>query len=165
MVDMIDRLEKLGRLVLWVVISVVLVIGFAVVPLQLVEHSKAEAELRDELREASEELEELSNPTIERLSLNTMAPYLSGLDYRDSTGMVTFTNVSPREGVVCAEGVATHEETGESTTSLPSCARVEPYATVRMEMAFAGSDLARVCPKRSGCGLSVDEVPDVKLEK
>ncbi|MFW6050160.1 MAG: hypothetical protein ACODAU_03230 [Myxococcota bacterium] len=156
----IDRFEKLGRLILWVVISGVLVVGFAVVPLQMVAHAAAESELREELEDAKERLEEARDPDSERLPLEGMGTYISGLDHRNATGMVWFTNVSPRSGVVCVEGTATNDESGESTTSLASCSQVEPYQTVEMKLMFAGGPLDRVCPKRSGCTFSISEVDD-----
>jgi hypothetical protein len=167
--QMIDRLEKVGRLILWLVISAVLVIGFAVVPLQLVRLSSAEASLREDLEQAraklDETLEEMEQPKSTRLPLASMGPYISGLNHRDAAGKVWFTNVSPRSGVVCLQGVATNDETGERSTSLSSCSQVDPYASVSMQVMFAGGDLQSVCPRGGGCTFSVAEVDDVQIEQ
>jgi hypothetical protein len=167
--EMIDRLEKVGRLILWLVISAVLVIGFAVVPLQLVRLSSAEASLRDDLEKArakfDETLAEMKRPKVERLPLKGMGAYITGLNHREAVGKVWFTNVSPRSGFVCLEGVATNDETGERSTSLPSCTQVEPYATVSIQTMFAGGDLQSVCPRGGGCSFSVAEVDDVQVEQ
>jgi hypothetical protein len=167
--QVIDRLEKVGRLVLWLVISAVLVIGFAVVPLQLVRLSSAEAELRDDLRAANaklaDALEEQREAQGIRLPLEGMGSYISGMNHREAVGKMWFTNVSPRSGVVCIKGIATNDETGESTTSIASCSQVAPYATVTMQTMFAGGALERVCPRGAGCSFSVSEVDDVQPDE
>ena len=161
---LIDKMEKAARLGLWVVISAVLVVGFAVVPLRLVEQAHAEAALREQLdaskAKLDEALDELTAPKSRRIPLRTMGTHLRALDFRSATGKVWFTNVSPRRGFVCVEGIATHEATGNQSSSLPACAAVEPYSSTQAQMMFASGDLSRVCPKISECSFSIAEAGD-----
>ncbi len=160
--ESIDRFEKLGRLVLWLVISGVLVIAFAVVPLKLVKRSQAEFELRERLSAAEENLVkalEPAKPSIEVLTLKSMGAMLRGLNHSDAIGRVWFTNVSPREGVLCAVGSAKNDTSGDAAESLAACTEVTPYSSGKIELTFAGSELSTTCPGGTGCTFSLADAP------
>jgi hypothetical protein len=160
----IDRLEKLGRLVLWLVIAMVLV----VIQVAYSNHRRAEAELRESLQEARAELVEMSKPKAKkptRLAIASMGTFMSGLNLSNSTGQLWFTNVSPRVGFVCVRGMATNPATQKTSRSLPACQEVGAYAsTVHMTVMFAGGELAEVCQK-SRCALRIEDEPATDAEK
>lgn len=160
-----DHLEKIARLTLWLVLSAVLIVGFAVVPLQYVRQRSVEAELQSALQEAktklAEAVAERNQPKDQRLALKSMGPMIHALNYRTARGMLWFTNVSPRGGIVCAAGTATNQETQQTTESLATCQEVQPYSSVEMEFMFAGGDLNRICPNGAGCSFSAQDVPDI----
>jgi len=62
---------------------------------------------------------------------------------------------------VCILGVAKNPATQRTTSSLPSCLDVAPYTTgIKMSLAFAGRELADVCPGNGaagGCTLTVTD--------
>ena len=157
----IDRLEKLGRLVLWLSLASVCVL----VPLGIAaQHSKEEALERAE-REATKQLAALKAeppPKPERLTLKSMGMYLGALRKDHAEGQVWFTNVSPRTGVLCIRGVAKNATTGASSESLAACQEVTPYASaVHVSLMFAGGDLTAAC--QSGpCQLSAVDVADAE---
>jgi hypothetical protein len=160
----IDRFEKLGRLVLWLVIAMVLV----VILVAYANQRQAEAELRESLQKARAELVEMSKPDAKkptRLAFASMGVFMSALNLSNATGQLWFTNVSPRVGFVCVRGVATNPTTQKTSQSLPACQEVGAYAsTVRMTVMFAGGELANVCQK-SQCDLRVEDVPATDAEK
>lgn len=162
----IDKTEKLGRFLLWIVISAVLIIGFAVAPLMYVKQSSKETELRKALDESASKLaaavKEQAEPPSQRISIESMGPLMTGLNYKTAQGLLWFTNVSPRSGIVCVKGRAHNSESKRTAGSLASCRKVDPYASIEMEVAFAGAELAHVCPNGGGCSFSVEDVPDVE---
>jgi len=151
----IDRLEKLGRFFLWLSIVAVL-IG---VPVSYASQHRAEAQLKEALVKAEAQLAEAIKPKApERLLLKSMGDALTGLNRRDATGEVWFTNASPRSGVVCISGIAMNPDTKASTMSLPACQEVHAYSSaVHMTVMFAGRSLEEVCGK-DRCDLHISEL-------
>lgn len=160
-----DHLEKIARLTLWLVLSAVLVVGFAVVPLQYVRQRSSEADLQAALGEAKTKLAkavaERDQPEDQRLALESLGPMIHALNYKTARGMLWFTNVSSRRGIVCAAGIAKNQETQQTTESLATCREVQPYSSAELEFMFAGGDLGRICPSGAGCAFSVQDVPDI----
>lgn len=158
---LVDRLEKVGRFVLWLSISSV----FVTVPLVYARQEEtvrraaaaaqaAEQKLADVVAKAAED----AKPA--RLELKTMGRVFRAL--AQSEGLVAFTNVSGRAGFVCVEGIATNRDTQDASVSLASCAKVEPYQShVQMKLMFARSELAQAC-KGDACDLTIRDVPDVE---
>jgi len=160
----IDRIEKLGRLVLWLALAAAVVI----VPIEYVNHkheeSKAEAELKEAVKKAeakADELEKAKAPS-PRITLASMGTVLSGISYSKATGSVLFTNVSSRTGVLCIVAVAQNPETKETSESIPACQEVGAYASaVHVSAEFASGELANTCP-RANCLLTFKEAPEAK---
>jgi hypothetical protein len=120
------------------------------------ELSKAEAQFAADLAK-----ERAPKPTA-ILPFASFGTALSMLSMTKAEGHTWFTNVSPRAGVVCLEGIAKNPTTQRSTTSLPSCAPVGPYASdVHVSFMFAGRDLEEICPK-AACDFSVKDAPEPK---
>jgi hypothetical protein len=155
----IDRSEKVGRLVLWLVLAAAVLL----VPVEYIKQRRVEAELREtvrkeEIQRARTEKERAERS--ERLSFDSFKPALRFLD--NATGRLWFSNVSNRTGVVCVAGVATNPNTKMSTESLPACKVVTAYASnIELAVMFAGGDLRVIC-KDVTCDLAFKEVPDVK---
>jgi hypothetical protein len=165
----IDRFEKLGRLIMWLAITLVLV-G---VPVALAKQRRGEAELRDgevELRETLQrtkaQLAEALRPTKPtRLMISSMGPIMYWLNPATATGAVTFTNVSARVGVVCITGLAKNPETQKTSESLPACHEVGAYASgIHFTVAFESGDLANVCGKTK-CKFEFRDVPQTAAEE
>jgi hypothetical protein len=152
----IDRFEKLGRLLLWLAISFILV----VLPLAVAKRHRGEQELRESLQKAEVKLADALTPKkAARLALVSMGSFLSSLNQSTATGHLWFTNVSPRAGVVCVQGVAGNRAIQMTSTSLPACQEVSAYASaVHMTVMFAGGDLADACGK-TACSLTFGEAP------
>jgi hypothetical protein len=154
----IDRLEKVGRLVLWLTLASAVVL----VPLGYINLRQAAEREREEATRRIGELERqaATPPKESRLLLASMGLSMRALDQDDSTGRVYFSNVSPRSGVVCVGGTATNPTTNKTTSSLPACKPAAAYATnVVIEVMFAGGDLNAVC-KGVSCAFSIKDVPD-----
>jgi hypothetical protein len=161
----IDRFEKLARLVLWLVLCGSLIVAFGVVPLQLVRQRTVESELRDQLKSAEAKILESAavklEPVIARLALSSMGPLMRGLNHSKASGALWFTNVSPRRGVVCAQGVVTNKQTGKLANSLAACKVIGPYdSNVELDFDFAGAELSEICPEAGGCSFEVVDVAD-----
>jgi hypothetical protein len=158
----IDRFEKLGRLVLWLSLSVLLV-GF---PVSYANQRRGEAELHEALKRAEAKLAEAAKPRpVERLRLSSMGNYMYGLNQATGVGHITFSNASPRSGVVCALGWAKNAASGKRVASLPVCQRMEAYASLAdLKIVFAGGDLDAVCGKAK-CELDVEDLPLNEGEK
>lgn len=163
---LIDQLEKLGRLLMWVVISGVLVVAFAVVPLRMVEQDDEANALRAAVRAAEKQLQDALDAKEEarpkRIPLKGMGTYLSALDESSARGHFWFSNVSPRKGSVCVKGVATNLS-GESTDSLPTCTMVGPYSTANIEMMFAGGWISKNC--EGGCSMEIKSADEFVAEE
>lgn len=159
----IDRAEKLGRMVLWLSMASV----FVLVPVGLARQhdasesrlaalhasqEKAEAQAREAAATAAAKL-----PA--RMQLSGFGAVLTMLTTSKAEGLVAFTNVSRRSGVVCVEGTATHRDTKRTASSLASCKEVGPYSSVTIELTFAGTQLKDVCGD-DACKLTVEDVPD-----
>jgi hypothetical protein len=165
---MIDRIEKIARLVLWLALSSAVVI----LPIAYISHkaeeTKAEvalAEVKDAVKKAeakAEELEKEKKNKSNRITLASMGTFLSWISYAKAEGNLVFTNVSARAGVICVVGMAQNVETNEKAESIPACQEVGPYAsTVHVPLAFAGGDITGTCPK-SNCKLTFREAPEAK---
>ena len=161
---MVDKLEKIGRLVLWFTLAsgcMLVVLGLAT---WQSETASASASLLAATKREKEQLEkELANPkppASHRLALQSTGRAMRALDVDDAKGMLWFTNVSPRSGVVCVTGVATNPTT-QTSESLPTCEAVTPYAEVHMKMMFAGGELRNVC-KGVQCDFRLRDEPDAQ---
>src|SRR4051812_27675381 len=132
----IDRLEKIGRLILWLCLA-----GCTVaVPVGLHIQTRQAADLAERTRldveRATAQAEKVKNAAPVRLTLESMGLVMRAAD-NSHTGFVWFTNVSPRSGVVCIQGTATNSRTKESAHSLPACQEVGPYASaMSMKLMF-----------------------------
>lgn len=159
---MIDRLEKLGRLVLWLTLaSAVVLVPIIYIRQRTEEAARAELAAQNEQRRALEAKEAEKSV---RLSLASMGDVIHRLSTATATGHIAFSNVSPRSGVVCIAGVATNPDTNAKTESLASCKRVGAYDTnVDMQVSFAGGDLSAVC-KGVTCAFTFREVPDAPAQ-
>lgn len=164
----LDRLEKAGRLVLWLSIaSACLIVPITYMGLKKAEkreETKTEAELQAAIKKAearAEELEKLHKPR--RLTLASMGGYLSGLSYSTAQGNLWFTNVSPRTGVLCIYGEAKDPDTQKTSESIPACHEVGAYAQVHLTLMFAGGDLSAACPK-SNCRVTFKEAHEAASE-
>lgn len=159
----IDRIEKVGRLLLWLALAAAVVI----LPIEWVSHkresTKAEEALQEELKKAEAKADELekARTTKARIPLASLGTYLSGLSYSKAQAGLMFTNVSTRTGVVCVIATAQNPDTKETSDSIPACQEVGPYASaVHMSAEFGASDLANTCPK-SNCLVTFKEAPEV----
>jgi hypothetical protein len=148
----IDRLEKLGRLLLWLAIASAMVI----LPVAFTRHGREQEKLREALQNAEAQLADALKPKKpDRLTFKSMGMFLSALNRTNSNGEVWFTNLSPQAGVVCLQGAVANPDTKAITTSLAACREVGAYASeVHMTMMFAGKNLADTCGK-SACQLMV----------
>jgi hypothetical protein len=155
----IDRLEKAGRLVLWLTLaSAVVLVPLAYINLRQAAQAQQEESARQLAAAAAKAAEK--PPEDGRLRLSSMGPWMSLLSETRASGGVWFSNVSPRSGIVCVVGVATNPSTKVISESLASCKHVPPYASnVEIEMMFAGADLAAAC-KGATCRLTVRDVSD-----
>jgi hypothetical protein len=158
----IERLEKLGRSVLWLVLAATIVI----VPIEYIKTRRAETALQDTIRKeelqrvTAEKAEKEKAERPERLPLSTVEPSLMALD--GSTGKLWFTNVSNRRGFLCVVGVATNPSSKQSTESIAGCKPVTPYASnMELPVIFAGADLRFIC-KDATCSLSFKDAPEAK---
>ena len=167
--SLLDRIEKVGRVVLWFAIASACV----VLPIEYVLHknalkreeTKAEAELQTAVKRAEAKADELEKRNkSRRLTLASMGPYISGIHYSTAQGDLWFTNVSHRTGIVCVYGEAQDPETQKTSESIAACHEVGAYAAVHMSLMFAGGDLSSACPK-SNCRVKLKEAAEVKEEK
>jgi hypothetical protein len=130
----IERAEKVGRLVLWLVLSVTIV---------LVSLGKFESLQKS-----------VSDKTL-RIPFESFGNGLTSLNVENATGQLWFTNLSPRSGQVCVVGEAANAATHAVTLSLPACAEVAPYASaVHVTLLFPAHQLADDC-KTGGCNFRV----------
>jgi hypothetical protein len=151
-----DRIEKVGRFVLWLSLASAVVL----MPLTYINFKRsAELQQEESAREAARKASE--PPKDNRLRLDSMGSIMTALNVPAATGRVWFSNVSSRTGIVCIVGTATNPNTNMTTDSLPSCKQISSYATgVEMQMMFADRDVAEIC-KATSCRLSIKDVPDV----
>ena len=151
-----DRLEKIGRFILWLTLSSM----FVMVPLAVIGQHRTEAERAEDARKAeiaAAAAEKARKPL--RLNIASMGGNLSVVSVSGAEGHVWFTNVSSRSGIVCATGSAINLASQEHVDSLPTCKGVDAYASVQMTFMFPGSTLSETC-KAGGCRLRVHDVPD-----
>lgn len=161
----IDRIEKVGRVVLWLAIAS----AFVIVPVSYISQKRAETKTEAELHEAvknaearAEALEKEKDKKPNRLTLASMGAYVYGINYSLAQGNLTFTNVSPRTGVLCVIGEAQEPDLSMKTSqSIPACAEVGEYKTVHLPVQFAGGDLTAACPK-ANCKVTFKEAPESK---
>lgn len=155
---LIDKLEKAGRFVLWMTITVAVVLGI-VGAKRWSDETKA---VQVELAAAKEELRKALEPRApERLPPKGMGTYHSLLNPMTGIGHGFFTNVSPRSGHICLQGVLQHPDGQRVVTSLPACAVVNPYASFKIEASFLLSQIEELCGKdnRANCGVSFIDAP------
>jgi uncharacterized membrane protein len=159
----IDRVEKIGRLMLWLALAAAVVI----LPIEYVNHkreaTKEEQELKDEAKKAEERADALEKAKAEnpRITLASLGGFLSGINYTKAEGGLFFTNVSQRTGVLCVVGVAQDPATKETAESIAGCEAVTPYASAHLSVDFAGGDLSNTCPK-SNCLVTFKEAQESK---
>lgn len=158
----IERLEKLGRLLLWLVLAGTI----AIVPVAYINARRAETALQETIRKEelqrakAEKAEKEKAEKSERLPLSTVQPALMALD--GAKGNLWFTNVSNRSGFLCVVGVATNPSSKQSTESMAACKLVTPYASnIELTVVFAGADLRFIC-KETTCSLSFKDAPEAK---
>ncbi len=161
----LDRLEKGGRLVLWLSIAAACLIA----PIEYGRQHRVEADKQEAQRKADDERQKAEDERKEkertgendRLTLASMGTILRRLDYAAAEGHVYFTNVSARAGFVCIVGTARNATTKAESTSLPACQHVTPYASsVAMSVNFAGGELRDKCPSGpSSCDFTFTEAP------
>jgi hypothetical protein len=148
-----DRIEKVGRVVLWLAIAS----AFVIVPVSYISQkraeAKAEAELHEEVKKAearADDLEKEKDKRPNRLTLASMGAYVYGINYSLAQGNLTFTNVSPRTGVLCVIGEAQEPDLSMKTSqSIPACAEVGEYKTVHLSRAETSRRRARSRTARS----------------
>lgn len=164
---MIDRIEKAGRIALWFALASACVI----LPVEYIRQRRLDSELKDAAKRAEEKaaafeksmdaLKEKLEKKPQRMAASGMGAFMSSLSVGNAEARVWLGNVSPRSGVVCILGVAKNPATQRTTSSLPSCLDVAPYTTgIKMSLAFAGRELADVCPGNGpagGCTLTVTD--------
>ena len=152
----IDRLEKLGRLLLWLAIASV----FVIAPLGYAKHDRAEGDLRAALQRAETKLAEATKPgPVERLLLTSMPNYVYGLNQATGVGHVTFTNPSRRAGVLCAYARLKNPATSKGISSIPACQQVAAYASLLdVKLLFAGGDVEAICG-RTKCEMELLDMP------
>jgi hypothetical protein len=110
------------------------------------EHTWADAEKERERERARQ-----------RLPLASMGAQLTGLT--GNAGHLFFSNVSPREGFVCAIGTAVNDKVGAHVKSLAACKQVSAFETsIEINLLFPGGDIKTWCPGDS-CSLDVAEAP------
>jgi hypothetical protein len=157
----IDRLEKIGRLVLWLALSsacVLAPITYVRLTSALAEQQRADAKEREEMA-ARKEAEALAEKKAGRLTLASMGEYLTAFDPVRAKGDVWFTNTTPQRGVVCVTGEAMNATAGTASNSLAACVEVAPYSSPEIALMFAGGELKNVCPAPGACRLKVKDVP------
>ncbi|MGO9837359.1 MAG: hypothetical protein ACLP1X_24455 [Polyangiaceae bacterium] len=160
-ISWLDRIEKTGRLVLWLSIaSACVIVPIAYVGQKRAE-TKAEAELQAAVKKAEAKVEELEKGNKPgRVTFASVGSYMSAINYDKAQGSLWFSNVSPRGGILCVVGLAQEPEGVRSAVSLAACQEVGAYASaVHVPLMFAGGDLAAACP-RSKCSLSFKDAPD-----
>ncbi len=150
---LIDKLEKVGRLVLWMVLSAAVILGLVGTATWAKNAEAAQAELlaaKEELKKALEPKEPKEPSRIAAVDIGT---YHSWLLLHNATGIGLFTNVSTRSGFICLQGVAKHPDGTREVLSLPACAPVSPYSSFKIEASFIGQDLIAMCGEKnqSGC--------------
>ncbi len=173
---MVDRLEKIARLVLWLSMAA----AFLVAPVaytrtqqeaRAMAERAAEREKAAALRERREKTEALEQERIRlaeqknerrgRLTLASMGSYFSAPPQPpSSSAKAVFSNASNRGGFVCLIGELKNPTTGQSTRSLAGCQEVAPYSsTVQLSVFFAPVDYAKTCPQPGSCTLQLSEAP------
>ena len=156
-----DRLEKVGRAVLWLTLALM----FVMVPLAMLRYQFALAEDKAEATKVQEKLtadlaQQKADNGPKRLLLTSMGSVMRSLNFSTAEGRMYFTNVSSRSGVVCVAGVATNTASQETSESLPTCEAVAAYSAVEIKVMFAGATLGQLCPKAADCRMSLVDVPD-----
>jgi hypothetical protein len=165
----VDRIEKVGRGVLWLAMASACILA----PVEYVRLHTAEAEAKEAARKAEAqakadaekaEKEEKAAHEPHRLSLASMGSVIRGLALTAAgeQGSVWVTNVSPRHGFLCVVETVTNRATKKTTSSIPSCTSIAAYSTVHVSLMFASTEFADVCPKLADCDVSVDDAPEGK---
>lgn len=169
-VTALDRVEKAGRVLLWLSIaSACVIVPVAYISQRNAEkraETKAEADLQEAVKRAETRAAELEKKSASRrVSFAAVeTSYLSAIGYSNAQANLWFTNVSSRGGVVCLVATAREADSAKSTDSLPACQEVTPYAGVHMTLMFANGELTASCP-HSNCSLTFNEAPEPKDEK
>jgi hypothetical protein len=113
--------------------------------------------MKAELKKAEDRIAELTKPKDPELfPRDKVGSYISALHYGSAKGVMTFTNTTPKSGILCLKGVATNTATNGVSESLATCREIKPYdSNVNLAFEFAGSDLRRICPTEDACQFSV----------
>jgi hypothetical protein len=159
----IDRIEKIGRVVLWLSLASACVIA----PVEYMRQHRTEAESREAARKADEaEKAEKAVHEPHRLAFASMGMFMSVLVPNSSgdQGKLWLTNVSSRTGILCVRGQATNRATQRTAVSLPRCENIGAYASATVSLMFAGGELSDVCPKQGDCGLTIHDAPEAADE-
>jgi len=155
---MLDNIEKLLRCVLWLAIASVLVLA----PLSYIHMREAEVAVADSLRKAKDDAEHnTESAKSRRMSIGALGTFMTGLDLNQQEGHVTVTNVSPRAGILCLYGIARVRASVASSTSIPACRFIEPYASNEHLSVTFPHDVADLCSKAS-CDFEVRDAPENK---
>lgn len=154
----VDRIEKVGRVVLWLTLaSAVVLVPITYIKQRSAETQLAEAARKEALSEAKRAKDEEAARKPARLTLDSMGTAIRALDTGRARANVWFSNVSARSGFVCVTGVVTNPTTSADTESLSTCKSVEAYASnVEIPLMFAGANLEEVC-RGGGCKLTLKE--------
>lgn len=139
---LIDKLERGGRLILWLTLSTAVVLGIVGAKVWSEEVKSVQVELtaaKEDLRKALEPKEP------QRLPASGIGAFHAYLLVHTATGVGLFTNVSPRSGFICLQGRARHPDGKQEVLSLPACAAVNPYSSFKVEASFIGRDLDAMC--------------------
>ena len=168
--DLIEKMERMGRLVLCLAVASACV----VVPLAYTKDRREKAAREDRskqeevvARQREKQNEERSKQAEEekkralRLPWTKMGPHLYGLDVAKAEAGVTFTNLSPKQGFVCLSATATNPNTKAQASSLPACQAVSPYSTASLRIPFARGDMTSTCPETVKCSMQLKEEPDL----
>jgi hypothetical protein len=155
---LMDKLEKAGRLLLWVTLSAAVILGIV----GLAAWSTEAKALQLELADAKEGLRKALEPKgPARFPLNGIGPAHTLLRVDDAKGALIFTNVSSIGGSLCVVGVAKHPNE-QTVYSLPGCVSVTAYSSARVEVMFLYRDLTALCGKSNegNCHLSFVEATE-----
>jgi hypothetical protein len=167
--NMTEKIERIARTILWVVLAVSIV----AIPLGVLKRKSEVDSVREEMKAALKiaeykiaKLSEKKEPDL--FPVEAIGIYLSGLNHRTAEGGMTFTNTSPRSGFLCLKGVATNPSAGTTSESIPYCKEINPYeSSINLQFKFASGDLQNVCPKEDDCRFSVSPIdrPESKPKK
>lgn len=159
-IAMTEKVERIARTALWITLALV----FVAIPIGVAKsqsnESAARAEAKAELKKAEDKIAELTKPKDPELfPAKDMGMFLSGLRYSAAEGLITFTNATPKGGMLCLKGVAKNVKSGAVSESIATCKEIKPYdSNVRLVFSFASGDLHKVCAQEGDCDFNVASV-------